>query len=533
MRRGAVAAVRRGAGGAAVAGTRPAAGRCCSTIGPGRCSRGAEAKSDDDQGDPSTDQGAARAHRRRHDGLQEGAGGVGRRRGQGGGAAAEAGIGEGGEEIGPNRGGGGGAELHPRRRPARRPPGGELRDGLRGAERGFPDVRGRHRHARRGDESGVPDGGGDSRGRGDEAAGDLPGAAGRVREEAGDRGEDRRGAGREVEEGDLPPGPALREGRQEDGRTGADGAGGEDRGERDGPPLRALGAGRGSGEAQVRHRRGRAGDAGAVTARVPRPLRRTRGRRAPFRRVVLKLSGEVLAGERGYGLDPAAVRAVCAEIAGVHRLGVGVGVVIGGGNIFRGAQPGETGIDRVAGDQMGMLATVVNALALQCRLEALGIPTRVQTAFSIPSFAEPYIRRRAVRHLEKQRVVIFAGGTGSPYFSTDTAAALRAAEIGADAVLKGTKVDGVYDKDPVRHPDARRFERLTHREALDRGLRVMDATAIALCMENRTPIVVFALGRPGNARRACRGEPVGTLVEDGMREDRPRTSRARGARRRG
>jgi len=270
-----------------------------------------------------------------------------------------------------------------------------------------------------------------------------------------------------------------------------------------------------------------------VTANAPPSTRRPRGRRTPFRRVVLKLSGEVLAGDRGYGLDPSAVHAVCAEIASVHRLGVGVGVVIGGGNIFRGAQPGETGIDRVAGDQMGMLATVVNALALQCRLEALGVPTRVQTAFSIPSFAEPYIRRRAIRHLEKRRVVIFAGGTGSPYFSTDTAAALRAAEIGADAVLKGTKVDGVYDKDPVRHRDARRFERLTHREALDRGLRIMDATAIALCMENRTPIVVFALGTPGNARRACRGEPVGTLVQDDTRENPARTSRARRARHRG
>ena len=251
-----------------------------------------------------------------------------------------------------------------------------------------------------------------------------------------------------------------------------------------------------------------------MKARAPQRLR-SRGSAPAFRRVVLKLSGEVLAGDRGHGLDVAAVRTVCEEIAAVRRLGVEVGVVIGGGNIFRGAQPGETGIDRVTGDQMGMLATVINALALQSRLEALGVPTRVQTAFELRPFAEPYIRRRAVRPLQKGRVVIFAGGTGSPFFSTDTAAALRAAEIGADAVLKGTKVDGVYDRDPVRHRGARRFDRLTHREALERGLRVMDATAIALCMENRTPIVVFALGVRGNARRICRGENVGTLVTDG------------------
>jgi uridylate kinase len=267
-----------------------------------------------------------------------------------------------------------------------------------------------------------------------------------------------------------------------------------------------------------------------VKAAVPPPVRRARGARPAFRRVVLKLSGEVLAGDRGYGLDAAAVRAVCDEIAAVRRLGVDVGVVIGGGNIFRGAQPGESGIDRVTGDQMGMLATVINALALQSRLEALGVPTRVQTAFEVRPFAEPYIRRRAVRHLEKGRIVIFAGGTGSPFFSTDTAAALRAAEIGADAVLKGTKVDGVYDRDPVRHAGARKFDRLTHRAALQRGLRVMDATAIALCMENRTPIVVFSLGTKGNARRACRGEAVGTLVEAEAGVPAARPSRVRRAR---
>lgn len=249
-----------------------------------------------------------------------------------------------------------------------------------------------------------------------------------------------------------------------------------------------------------------------MTTKDSGPSRRARGGRPAWRRVVLKLSGEILAGPRGYGLDPDAVAAVAAEIRGVRDLGVQVGVVIGGGNIFRGTRPGVTGIDRVTGDQMGMLATVINALALQSRLEASGVPTRVQTAFEIRPFAEPYIRRRALRHLERGLVVLFAGGTGSPYFSTDTAAALRAAEIGADVLLKGTKVDGVYDRDPARDPRAVRFDRLTHREALDRNLRVMDATAFALCLENRLPIAVFALGVPGNARRVCRGEPIGTLV---------------------
>ena len=270
-----------------------------------------------------------------------------------------------------------------------------------------------------------------------------------------------------------------------------------------------------------------------MTDVVPPRTARSRGTCPAYRRVVLKLSGEVLAGSRTYGLDPAAVRDVAAEIAAVHGLGVQVGVVIGGGNIFRGAQPGESGIDRVTGDQMGMLATVINALALQSRLEAGGVPTRVQTAVEIRPFAEPYIRRRAVRHLERGCVVIFAGGTGSPFFSTDTAAALRAAEIGADVVLKGTKVDGVYDKDPVRHKDAVRFDVLTHREVLERGLRVMDATAIALCMENRTPIVVFALGVPGNACRICRGDIVGTRVVSDSGEQPQRVSRpARGRSRR-
>jgi uridylate kinase len=250
--------------------------------------------------------------------------------------------------------------------------------------------------------------------------------------------------------------------------------------------------------------------------------------------VVLKLSGEVLAGPRGYGLDPAAVAAVAEEIRQVHELGVEVGVVIGGGNIFRGAQPGTTGIDRVTGDQMGMLATVINGLALQSRLESSGVPARVQTAFELRSFAEPYIRQRALRHLKRKIVVIFAGGTGSPYFSTDTAAALRAVELGAAALLKGTKVDGIYDRDPARDPRAVRFDRLTHREALERNLRVMDATAFALCLENRLPIAVFALGVPGNARRVCRGAAVGTLVTTDLPAAKPAgAARARRARRRG
>ena len=270
-----------------------------------------------------------------------------------------------------------------------------------------------------------------------------------------------------------------------------------------------------------------------MTTKDPAPARKTRGARPVYRRVVLKLSGEVLAGSRGHGLDPAAVATVADEIRQVHDLGVEVGVVIGGGNIFRGAQPGTTGIDRVTGDQMGMLATVINGLALQSRLEASGVPTRVQTAFELRSFAEPYIRQRALRHLKRKIVVIFAGGTGSPYFSTDTAAALRAVELGADALLKGTKVDGIYDRDPSRDPRAVRYDRLTHYEALERNLRVMDATAFALCLENRLPIAVFALGVPGNARRVCLGQPVGTRVTTEPPAKSGGTSRAGRARRRG
>ncbi len=231
-----------------------------------------------------------------------------------------------------------------------------------------------------------------------------------------------------------------------------------------------------------------------------------------FKRILLKLSGEILAGPAGYGLDEDVLHGIAAEIAGVHRSGVQVGVVLGGGNIFRGLAAASRGMDRVAADSMGMLATVINSLALQHALEKQGVFTRVQSAIDMHKVAEPFIRRRAVRHLEKGRVVIFAAGTGNPYFTTDTAAALRAIEVGADVVLKGTRVDGVYDKDPERHGDASRYESITYLDVLNQGLKVMDSTAVSLCMDNKLPIVVFDVGRPGNLARVVDGEPVGTLV---------------------
>jgi len=231
-----------------------------------------------------------------------------------------------------------------------------------------------------------------------------------------------------------------------------------------------------------------------------------------YRRVVLKISGEVLAGEQGFGIDPEVVRRVAEEVAEVTSLGVQVAVVVGGGNIWRGVEGTARGMDRAAADYMGMLATVINALALQDALEKEGVDTRVQTALEMRSVAEPYIRRRAIRHLEKGRTVIFAGGTGNPYFSTDTAAALRAAEIEADAMLKATKEAGVYDADPRQHPGARLLPRLEHMDLLRQGLGVMDSTAVTLCMENRIPIVVFDLQQRGNVKRAVLGEEVGTLV---------------------
>lgn len=234
--------------------------------------------------------------------------------------------------------------------------------------------------------------------------------------------------------------------------------------------------------------------------------------RPKYRRVVLKISGEALAGEQGFGIDPQVVQRVAEEVAEAASLGVQVAIVVGGGNIWRGVEGTARGMDRAAADYMGMLATVINALALQDALEKEGVDTRVQTALEMRSVAEPYIRRRAIRHLEKGRMVIFAGGTGNPYFSTDTAAALRAAEIEADAMLKATKEAGVYDADPRQHPEARLLTRLEHMDLLRRGLGVMDSTAVTLCMENRIPIVVFDLHQRGNVRRAVLGEEVGTLV---------------------
>ncbi len=234
--------------------------------------------------------------------------------------------------------------------------------------------------------------------------------------------------------------------------------------------------------------------------------------RPRYRRVLLKLSGEVLMGDAGYGIDSAMVDRLAGELIEVKRSGVELAVVIGGGNIFRGMSGTASGMDRASADYMGMLATVMNAIALQDAIERKGEPVRVISAMHIKEVAEPYIRRRALRHLEKGRIVIFAAGTGNPYFTTDTAASLRAMEIQADAVFKGTKVDGVYDADPVTHPEARRYDRLSFSEALARRLGVMDSTAMSLCRDNGMPIVVFDVTTPGQMLRAVSGEPVGTLV---------------------
>jgi len=231
-----------------------------------------------------------------------------------------------------------------------------------------------------------------------------------------------------------------------------------------------------------------------------------------YSRILLKLSGEALGGAGGMGIDAASVQSMAEQIREVRELGVQVVIVIGGGNIFRGLAGSEKGIERATGDYMGMLATVINSLALQDALEKLGVATRVQTAITMTQIAEPFIRRRAVRHLEKGRVVIFGAGTGNPYFSTDTAAALRANEMGAEAILKATKVDGIYDSDPKKNPEAKRFERITYLEALQRQLAVMDSTAFSLCMDNKMPIIVFDLFKPHNLRQVVMGEAVGTLV---------------------
>ena len=231
-----------------------------------------------------------------------------------------------------------------------------------------------------------------------------------------------------------------------------------------------------------------------------------------YSRILLKLSGEALGDENGVGIRPEAVQDMAEQIREVRDLGVQVVVVVGGGNIFRGLSGSERGIERATGDYMGMLATIINALALQDSLEKLAVPTRVQSAISMAQVAEAFIRRRAVRHLEKGRVVIFGGGTGNPYFSTDTAAALRANEIGAEVILKATKVDGIYDSDPKKNAGAKRFPQITYLDALQKQLKVMDSTAFSLCMDNKMPIVVFDFFKPHNLRRVVMGEKVGTLV---------------------
>jgi uridylate kinase len=234
-----------------------------------------------------------------------------------------------------------------------------------------------------------------------------------------------------------------------------------------------------------------------------------------YGRVLLKLSGEVLAPEGGRGIDPVSLERVGTEVLDAVETGVELGLVIGGGNIFRGHTAEHLGVERVTGDYMGMLATMINAVALQDYLEKHGTVTRVMSAIAISQMAEPYIRRRATRHLEKNRVVIFACGTGNPYFTTDTAATLRAVEIGAEVILKGTKVEGIYDADPVEVPDATKYDELTYLEVLSKGLKAMDATAISLCMENSLPIIVFNLNVSGNLRRVIEGEKVGTVVREG------------------
>ena len=232
-----------------------------------------------------------------------------------------------------------------------------------------------------------------------------------------------------------------------------------------------------------------------------------------YKRILLKLSGEALAGQQGYGIDPDIIRGIATEIRGVADLGVQIAIVIGGGNIFRGVAASSMGMDRASADYMGMLATVMNSLALQDALEKAGVVTRVQSAIEMQEIAEPYIRRRAVRHLEKGRVVIFGAGTGNPFFTTDTAASLRAIEIGAEIILKATKVDGVYNADPVKDKDAVKYDQLTYLDVLKQGLRVMDSTATSLCMDNNLPILVFDLTNCGNIQRVVCGEQIGTIIK--------------------
>ncbi len=238
---------------------------------------------------------------------------------------------------------------------------------------------------------------------------------------------------------------------------------------------------------------------------------------AHYRRILLKVSGEMLAGEQGYGIQPSILEGLADEIADVVAMDVEVAVVIGGGNIFRGLAASARGMERASADYMGMLATVLNALALQNALESKGVSTRVQSAIEMRQLAEGYIRRRAIRHLEKKRVVIFAGGTGNPYFSTDTAASLRAMEIGAQVIMKGTKVDGIYDSDPIKNPQAKKYTEIPFLSILTQNLKVMDSTAISLCMDNRLPLIVFNLTEKGNFKRVVQGDPIGTVVTVGSR----------------
>jgi uridylate kinase len=231
-----------------------------------------------------------------------------------------------------------------------------------------------------------------------------------------------------------------------------------------------------------------------------------------YKRILLKLSGESLMGDKSFGLDPEVIEKYASEIKTIVDLGVQVAIVIGGGNIYRGMNESETGIERAHGDYMGMLATVINGMALQAMLEKLGVYTRLQSAIKMEQIAEPYIRRRAIRHLEKNRVVIFGAGTGNPYFTTDTAGSLRAIEISASIILKGTRVNGIYTADPEKFPDATRYDQISFKECIDKNLRVMDMTAFTLCMENNLPILVFDINEPGNLRRIVMGERIGTLV---------------------
>jgi uridylate kinase len=234
--------------------------------------------------------------------------------------------------------------------------------------------------------------------------------------------------------------------------------------------------------------------------------------KSAYKRVLLKLSGEALAGKQGHGINLQVIQQIAEDVALAHKENVEIGIVIGGGNIFRGVAASAEGMDRASSDYMGMLATCINSLALQDALEKAGVPTRVQTAIEMAEIAEPYIRRRAIRHLEKGRVVIFGAGTGNPYFTTDTAAALRAMEINAQILMKATKVDGIYDKDPARHADAVKFDKISYIEVLNKNLKVMDLTAVSLCMDNKLPILSFDLMTQGNILRAVRGEAIGTIV---------------------